>query len=125
MNTKGMVIKTTENIATVKVPRSSSCGGSCASCGMCGNNYVIVEAENSIGAKEGQVVTLVSKTFDILMIALITYLLPLIILLSLGIIFKTLSLWAVVASVLAFAGYFFIVKYINLRVKKPRIGQIL
>jgi sigma-E factor negative regulatory protein RseC len=125
LNTKGVVIKTLNNIAIVKVPRVSACGGSCASCGGCGSNFITTEAENSIGATVGQMVILVSKTSQILLLTLITYFLPLIILLLLGIIFKTLNYISAISTILAFTLYFLLVKQVNLRIKKPRIGQIL
>ncbi|MBM7624180.1 SoxR reducing system RseC family protein [Sporohalobacter salinus] len=69
------VIEVNDNLATVRIQRH----GSCDKCGKCGeSNDIEVEAKNSIGAKEGDLVTIELRDSNVLGAALVVYLLPLI-----------------------------------------------
>ncbi len=64
--------------AEVEITRSSACGESCASCGLCPGRNAVVEAENSIGAKCGDTVTIDMADKKILGAAFMVYIAPLI-----------------------------------------------
>lgn len=75
--------------AQVMVRRQSACGHDCASCGGCGPENatkVTVVAENKVGAKPGDTVTVESESRAVLGMATLLYLVP---------------------FLLLFAGYFF------------------
>ncbi len=75
-----IVIAISDNsIAQVSVKRASACGHDCTSCGACGimDKPLIVEVENSIGAKLGDTVEIESESKKILYLASVVYLLPL------------------------------------------------
>lgn len=75
----GEVIKINKNIATVRVNRHAACGD-CHSCslGMEVRKYIDLEVNNSIGAKENEIVELDVESINILLGAFIMYGFPLI-----------------------------------------------
>ncbi|KAF5084915.1 SoxR reducing system RseC family protein [Acetobacterium wieringae] len=70
----GIVIETSENKAKVKASRH----GDCENCGVCpGDNAMVVEVQNLIGAKVGQRVAFEIQEANMLWAAFVVYLLPL------------------------------------------------
>lgn len=65
--------------ATVIHIRQSACSGDCHKCAGCGavQERVVFSAQNPIGAKPGDVVTVETKTGPVLAAAAVLYLLPL------------------------------------------------
>jgi sigma-E factor negative regulatory protein RseC len=59
MSELGMIVSTYNNIARVQIAGASGCGSTCGSCNGCAAaSSTLVEAENKIGAKAGQQVTI-------------------------------------------------------------------
>jgi len=78
----GIVIETSENKAKVKASRH----GDCENCGVCpGDNAMVVEAQNPIGAKVGQRVAFEMQEANMLWAAFVVYVLPLLALFAGGI----------------------------------------
>jgi len=73
---QGLVIEVNDNIAKVKVGRHSDC----SNCGACpGDNSMIIDANNKIGAKIGQRVTFEMKETNVLSGAFIVFVMPIIV----------------------------------------------
>jgi sigma-E factor negative regulatory protein RseC len=73
---EGIIIELLKgNMAKVKVGRH----GECKNCGACpGDSALIIEAQNSIGAKAGQKIAFEMKETNMLMAAFVVYIVPLI-----------------------------------------------
>lgn len=72
---EGIVIEIVDNIAKVKINRH----GDCKNCGACpGDNALVLDVQNSIGAKVGQKVIFYGKEENMLKAAFIVYIMPLI-----------------------------------------------
>lgn len=72
---EGIVLEVFDGMAKVKASRHSDC----ENCGSCpGNNAIVVEVLNPIGAKAGQIVIIEGKDVNMLKAAFIVYMLPLI-----------------------------------------------
>lgn len=72
---QGLVIEVIDDMARVKVGRHNDC----KNCGACpGNNNIIIEADNKIGAKPGQRVSFEVREANVLGSAFIVFVLPLI-----------------------------------------------
>ncbi|WP_309249433.1 SoxR reducing system RseC family protein [Clostridium estertheticum] len=73
---EGIIIEIYENnIAKVKVGRHNEC----KNCGACqGDNSVVIEAKNPIGAKTGQKISFQMKDTNMLMAAFVVYIVPLV-----------------------------------------------
>jgi sigma-E factor negative regulatory protein RseC len=70
----GIVIETRENKAKVKASRH----GDCENCGVCpGDNAMVVEVQNPIGARVGQRVAFEIQEANMLLAAFVVYILPL------------------------------------------------
>ena len=79
MTTTGEVRETSGELAKVRVYRSSSCGENCASCkGCAGRKPIEIWAENPVGARPGDQVTVESSSARVLSLAALLYLLPLV-----------------------------------------------
>ena len=87
MTCEGVVCDITENKTYVYIPRTSACGGNCASCSACSEVKNKIEAVNTIGAKKGDRVAVSMPTYKVMGYAFSVYLLPVI----LTIFFVTLS----------------------------------
>lgn len=75
---KGVVIQVKDETASVRVSRHSDC----SSCGLCpGENAMMMEASNDIGAKPGQRVVVIPKQSHMLRAAFIVFILPIMLLL--------------------------------------------
>ena len=66
--------------ATVIHIRESACSGDCHKCSGCGaaKEAILLEAQNSIGAKPGDLVTIESETGPVLKAALVMYMVPMV-----------------------------------------------
>lgn len=66
--------------ALVICVRESACSGDCHKCSGCGaaKETILLTAENSIGASEGDLVTIRSETAPVLKAAMVLYMLPLV-----------------------------------------------
>lgn len=79
MEKTGIVTKIENEIAVVNVVRGSACGENCAMCkGNCSPTSQRVKADNKIGAKVGDVVTVEMSEKKVLAAAFFVYILPLI-----------------------------------------------
>ena len=56
--------------------RETACGGSCAACGGCEGGAVVAVAENTVGAKVGDIALAETRTRDVMGAALVVYMLP-------------------------------------------------
>mgnify|MGYP000935026625 CR=1 FL=1 len=71
----GIVVEVNGNMAKVRATRH----GDCKNCGACpGDNAMIVDARNPVGAKVGQNVTFEIQEVNMLQAAFIVYMLPLV-----------------------------------------------
>lgn len=71
---EGIVLEIVGSIAKVKVGRH----GECKNCGACpGDNAMVIDAKNPIGAKPGQRVAFEMQETNMLMAAFIVYIMPL------------------------------------------------
>lgn len=104
---EGIVIDLNNHTAKVKVARH----GDCENCGACpGNNAMVLEVNNTIGAKKGDHVVFELKDTNMLKAAFIVYLLPLILIfigVQAGLLFTRLnnesaSIFGVIGGVIAF-----------------------
>lgn len=76
----GQVLSTHQNLARVKIKRTSSCA-TCSCAGMCspfGKDWMIIEAINLPGAREGQNVIVTYEMENELKASFILYIVPLI-----------------------------------------------
>ena len=78
MQQTGIVQKLQHNIAEVKITRSSACGESCASCGLCPGREAQVFAINDINAAVGDTVIIDMADGKVLGAAFLVYIVPLI-----------------------------------------------
>ncbi|MCI5893663.1 MAG: SoxR reducing system RseC family protein [Clostridiales bacterium] len=73
MEQTGYVIESKNGIAKIRVNRESACGGNCVSCSGCPANAVIVEAEDNIGLRKGDMITLYEDSRKVIKYAIIGY----------------------------------------------------
>lgn len=76
----GIVKKISKNAAEIEITRSSACGDSCASCGLCPGRTASVEASNGVGAKIGDTVIIDMADKNVIGAAFLVYIVPVIIL---------------------------------------------
>lgn len=69
-------------MAEVEVRRIAGCGGGCSSCGGCSAPNIVVNMENQIGAKVGDIVEIRAKSKNIIKYALIVYMIPFVMLIG-------------------------------------------
>lgn len=69
-----------DGMATVMLVRESACSGDCHKCSGCGavQQTLLVDAENPIHAREGELVRMRSESGSVLTGALVLYILPLV-----------------------------------------------
>lgn len=79
MQQRGFISTADDRLARVIIQRESACGHSCDSCGGGCNssNSIILELENTLGAKAGEYVIVESKSSTILKTAFVAYIIPL------------------------------------------------
>lgn len=110
----GTVISVDENKATVSVKRVSACGENCANCkGACEATTATTIAENTAGARVGDVVKIESESGAVIRAALVLYMLPvavttLVAALTYGI--NLSNVFVILFSVMAFFVSFFVIK---------------
>lgn len=74
----GYVMNTEGDMATVQIRRPTSCGENCAMCKSCGESDRTLNVINSVNAAVGQNVRLELATWRVLLLAFLTYIVPLI-----------------------------------------------
>lgn len=78
MRNVGIVTELNNDMATIKVMRTSACGENCASCkGGCSNSGTYIEAINTVGAGIGDKVIAAVPDNAALTAAFVAYLIPL------------------------------------------------
>lgn len=83
MRQTGQVISSDKDHALVQIVRQSACGGDCNSCrGTCNTIGVLISTSNPIAAKKGEFVYIDSETSNILKIAALFYIVPLIVIVA-------------------------------------------
>ena len=82
MEQTGIVEECIDGMAKVKITRSSACGDSCASCGMCPGKETVIEAKNDCGAVKGDTVVLNMSSGRVLNAAFLAYIVPVILLVA-------------------------------------------
>lgn len=78
MQQTGIIQKLHFNTAEVEITRSSACGDSCASCGLCPGRTAVVEAVNDVNASVGDTVIINMSDRKVLSAAFLVYIVPLI-----------------------------------------------
>ena len=96
-----------EKQAVILVKRESACGHDCVSCGAgCGGGEMIsATAENPVGAKKGDVVTVCTSTGRVISSAFVVYILPLLFFFSFYFLAEVFLPWkysAIIASSVGF-----------------------
>ena len=76
MTGEGVVVSVSEDVALVRIFKSSACSHNCTDCGACQNPTFDTTVNNPIGAKEGDKVLISSDSGKILLISLLIYILP-------------------------------------------------
>ena len=116
----GSVIKTRENLATVKVDKKDEC----SKCGMClfpkNASHVEFEALNGVGANEGDTVVIESKKDYKLLGAILAFLVPLLLIGISAIItyfFIGIEIWLLILSVILIVLWYTVLVVIDKRLK--------
>ncbi|MDO5479240.1 MAG: SoxR reducing system RseC family protein [Clostridia bacterium] len=80
MTQNGKIIELKGEYAVAVIKKESSCGENCASCGMCDTSKMRkIEILNECGAAVGEEIEIFLESYKTVILALITYLLPLVI----------------------------------------------
>ena len=131
MQQTGIVQKLQHNIAEVKITRSSACGESCASCGLCPGREAKVFAINDINAAVGDTVIINMADGKVLGAAFLVYIVPLIMLIigyfSGHAVFNSEAL-GIIMGFLFMAATFIVIIRIDRKIKRkytPRIVSIV
>lgn len=83
MRQTGRVISSDNEKVTIQVVRESACGGNCKSCGgACNTIGVTITADNTIDARPGEIVNVDSESSEVLKIAAVFYLIPLVVIIA-------------------------------------------
>lgn len=80
MEQVGYILSTRKEMARVEVKRLSGCSGTCKSCSGCDTPSIIVDIENRIGAKVGDLVEIRASGNTILKYTVLIYMIPLVML---------------------------------------------
>ena len=127
----GIVKKLHISTAEVEIKRSTACGESCASCGLCAGQTSVVTVSNELGAAVGDSVIIDMADKKVLGAAFLVYIVPLIALIAgyfIGYaIFKS-ELPSVSVGFAVMAAVFLIIVLCDKRLKKkytPKITQIV
>lgn len=80
MEQVGYILETNDGQAKVEVKRLSGCSGTCKSCSGCDTPSLIVNLENTIGAKIGDLVEIKGQSNTILKYTFLIYMIPFIML---------------------------------------------
>lgn len=128
----GIVEKTENDTAVVRIKRASACGENCASCkGGCTPTEQTVTAKNTVGAKTGDNVIISLETHDVLFAAFLVYILPLIVLFAvymLCTVLKKSEVTAAVCGVFAMLFSFIAARIFDRKTKNkyfPIISEVL
>ena len=131
MEQTGIVEECTDGMAKVKITRSSACGDSCASCGMCTGRETVIEARNDCGAVTGDTVVLNMSSSKVLNAAFLVYIVPVILLvlgcIAGGYIFKSENV-GILSGFVLMAVSFVVIHMLDKRLKSrysPAITGVL
>lgn len=76
----GIVEELSKDMAKIRIQRSTACGETCASCGMCPAKDMVISALNKPNAKVGDTVSVYLSDAKILKAAFLVYIIPIIML---------------------------------------------
>ena len=128
MTGQGRVTKTDGKFAYVLCVRKSACGESCVHCKICDNRGVQVLAENSIGASEGDTVSVTASTKSVLFSSFILYILPVILfIVSLilgGAVFKSEKL-SLIFTAVSLAVWLIVIKFLGKKEITHTISEVI
>lgn len=112
-----------DGMAEVIRVRESACSGDCHQCAGCGaaQEKLILQADNSINAQPGDMVTIVSDSAPVLKAAAVLYLLPLALFFTGYLLGHQLWGSGTLASVVAFFGGLIPIVWYDRHLKKKRI----
>ncbi len=116
------------NIAKIKITRSSSCGENCASCGLCSGRTRIIEAVNDINASVGDTVIINMTDKKILGAAFLVYIVPLIMLITgycIGDIFFKQELFSIITGFIFMGATFIGIWFIDKKLKQQYTPHII
>ena len=99
MQSEGIVIRTSEKSATVRIRKSSACGHDCDECRLCNNPEIEIDVENTPNAKAGDTVIIGADTSVVLWNAFLLYILPVIGAFAVYIILQSLNAAAYITAV--------------------------
>jgi len=129
MRNIGIVTERKDDMATVKVMRTSSCGENCASCkGGCSVSGTHIEAVNTVGAEVGDKVVAAISDNAAVIAALVAYFIPLTMAIVTAIISYIIGYGEVVTFFVAILGLFagsVISKLISVRCKSMFLVRIV
>ncbi|MBE6915444.1 MAG: hypothetical protein E7471_02290 [Ruminococcaceae bacterium] len=96
-----------ENRAKVRVERMSACGHDCSTCEGCGLQSASIEAvaNNPVGAKVGDTVLVESSSKEVLRLASLTYLLPVVLFFVLFFVLRALGVSESASAIGAILGF--------------------
>lgn len=119
------------NIAEVKITRSSACGDNCASCGLCPGQSSIINAINDINASVGDTVVITMSDKKVLGAAFLVYIVPLIMLIAgyfIGAAVFDKESPRILTGFFMMATSFAVITYIDKKIKRsytPHISHII
>ena len=130
MEVVGTVISVDKNLATISVRRTSACGENCANCkSVCQGTTVQSSAENTVGARVGDVVKVESSTKDVLRAAVVLYIVPVLVAIIVAIISygnNANDIFMILASVISFfASFVFLKRFEKKLTPKSYITKII
>ena len=123
------VVSVDKDIAKVEIQRVSACGDNCGNCkGGCTSTKTFVEVDNSLKAKAGQYVKIEMKTNTFMKVVALSYIFPLIMLITGVILGTTLydatrlnlpqELFAIMIGLLLMTVAYFILRLLDRRQKE-------
>ena len=129
MTCEGVVYEIIDDKTYVYIPRTSSCGGNCASCSACTDLKNKIEVLNNIGAKKGDRVTISMPTHKVMGYAFCVYLLPVLLtifLVTLSDAYFKSAILDVLVALFCIALWFVAVRVLNKKAKfKNEITSII
>ena len=115
--------------AQVAVVRQGACAHNCSECGGCmtaAQPTVTALAENTVGAKEGELVVVETENAQLMGIIAFVYLVPMVLLIAGYLVAQALGFtqgWCILAAIAAFALSLLLVVALDRRVKKRKALQ--
>ena len=128
MQQTGIVQKLHFNTAEVKITRSSACGESCASCGLCPGQTALVEAVNDVNAAVGDTVIIDMADKKVLGAAFLVYIVPIIMMIIgyfAGYVILKNETFGILTGFLMMIVVFPIIRFIDKKIKRRYIPNIV